>query len=269
MRLLFLLFALVACFDFGFTASVPVPDAGSSDVALPMPCVPAYQYDFPVVDAATSPLPVDDPYDAGSCAPLVVIDGDSIAQGYYASPISRGYGSIAWEYATSGPCPSFVNNARSGDTVLEVDAVSKKITDPLFNACRPHNIVVYYEWANSYLAGETAQEVLSDVQAYVTHRRAVGWEIVTILPLPFFNPRDARADVTATIESDRQWMLTQIRANPTAYGDVLVDPTADPFVGVANAFANPAWYEHSTHPTSFGHARLAAYVTPVLRALLQ
>jgi hypothetical protein len=233
---------------------------------MPMPCVPAYQYDSPLVDAGFT-LPVVEPYDAGACAPIVVIDGDSIAQGYWAAPISRGFGPLAWEYATGGACPSFANNARSGYTVLEVDAVSKKLTDPLYAVCRPHNVVVYYEWANSYLQGRTAGEILGDVQLYVAHRRAVGWTVVTILPLPFSDGADG-GPTPVDVETDRQRMLAAIGFSPGLYGDVLVDPTADPYIGIANAYLDPAWYEHGDHPSSFGHARLAAYLVPVLRSIL-
>src|SRR5271166_958992 len=214
-------------------ASAPEAGGWTPPPALgPFPCTlpPAYH------NSTTSQLTLDVdghqfPYDAGACAPLLAVDGDSIAFGVWATPESRGFGNVAWMYLTSGACWSFVNNGQSGFITPQVDAYSTLHTDPHFNACRPANIVVVYEFVNDMANGCQLD--------------------------------DGGIRGCTVPQANRALLNSAIRAPGHLGADAIVDFASDPVMGDVSVLSS-AWYFDGYHPSTIGHARIAPYLVPVV-----
>src|SRR5271166_3565542 len=249
-------------------ASAPEAGGWTPPPALgPFPCTlpPAYH------NSTTSQLTLDVdghqfPYDAGACAPLLAVDGDSIAFGVWATPESRGFGNVAWMYltsGTSGACWSFVNNGASGYITPEVDAYSKLHTDPNFNACRPANIVVVYEFVNDMangcqlddggIRGCTVPQAIAHMTTYIEHRHAAGAKVILPTVMPFGE----------LSEANRALLNSAIRAPGHLGADEIVDFASDPVMGDVSVLSS-AWYFDGYHPSTIGHARIAPYLVPVV-----
>ena len=259
------------------TVQTTIPEAGSPEIVtitglLPVPCTMIYVdagYSLSVVPVNARAALSSYYYDAGACDPIIAIDGNSIPHGLYAYPMNgaiypRGWPEIAWEYLP-GICRSFQNNAQPALTTPMVDTLSATVTDPLYSACRPSNIVVFEEGTNDIVAGCstdgsvygtgcTASESMVHIATYVEHRRAVGWTVV-IVPVPpsAWFPEATRAELNT--------MLPSLVA-PHVY---LVDVGNNRVWQPGAQFDPTLFNDGALHPTSLGHMNMAS---PILAAVL-
>lgn len=194
-------------------------------------------------------------YDGGNPAPMLAFDGNSIVYGINANPLTEGFAAqtaarfLGWSHA---------NNAVSGYTTPQVDAISTMRTDPLYLATRPRNVVVMLEGLNDYWQRDAgAAGCVADLAAYVAHRRAVGWTVVMLTVLPSaYLPENVRATINDAIRAP-------------SFVDAVADVGADPVMGDPASLGNTALYADKTHPTSLGHSLLVPTVFAAIQAIIR
>lgn len=196
----------------------------------------------------------------------IVVDGNSISAGSYST-----VGTLDVHIANTPPwdsCPASLTHsghAVSGASWIDMLGHGAEV-DAAYDPDRV-NVLVAWETINSLADGRSAAQVLTDLTAYTSARKATrpGWRILHVETIPY-----GGSGAWATFNANMATVDAAVRAEPAAYGfDATVSPRVAPAFDhdgtTSGPFAAYASYWHETgvpyiHPTDAGKA----VITPAI-----
>ena len=187
----------------------------------------------------------------------VVLDGDSITEGYYATR----NGNIAWLLADGMPAVEFFNLGITDRTLASMTAAAAANVVPLYNPNRTRNVVMIAGGINDSGATSTTTGRGAAIRSYCATVRAAGFRVVvgTLTPCGSVYP------VIQGDDAYRQAYNADLRTNWSSFADGLADFDAN-----ANLrdIGNATYYVDTLHPADAGHAIRATIAKAAIEAVL-
>jgi hypothetical protein len=176
---------------------------------------------------------------------LMACCGDSQTSGYTAS----GYNGLGWlqQWLIANPAYTAYNFALTGSKTSALNN-----PDSIYSATPTKRICFIWSGTNDNATGAAGTWVaggLTNIQNFVSARRATGWKVVTATMLP------RTGGVTnGSYEADRQTFNAALTTNSGGiYGDAIADIGSNSTIGVAGAQNNSTYYGgDTTHLTQAG-----------------
>ena len=188
-------------------------------------------------------------------------EGDSITFGAGLSSIQN-YAYLSQTLLAPTTGRNFSVNASTVITATERAAT----VDAMLWSGMTSSVLSVFLGANDLVSGGSLPNYLTNLQAYVTARKAAGWRKVAVCTLL---ARAASLGGAANIdETVRGNANTAIRAGQGVWHDGTIDIAADPVMGIFGYTADATNCQDGCHPTAAGQIRLRDIVTPRITTIL-
>lgn len=199
----------------------------------------------------------------------LVVEGDSLSAENTAGQATNGNywpNQLAWKYAANGQMVSITNCAVSGEQLQTMVTQGAAQVDAAFDSRKSRMYVVLWAGTNDIAAGgRTAAQVWTDMQTWVTARRAAAASASTTIKVIGISMLP-RGNFTAPQATERNSFNVSFLASGTTVFDAIVDTTADS--RLQNSGDTTYFNADTIHLNNTGYTIITSLVKTKLDALL-
>lgn len=124
-------------------------------------------------------------------------------------------------------------------------------------------VAVLWEITNDLYFGGTANDAVDRFWSWCDQVRGQGYKVVAVTPLP-----RSGTSTPGTFETDRQTVLTRMRAEWTSHADALSDVAANTTIGDAGDELNTTYYDpDKVHMKNRGYGVVASVIGATLKTI--
>lgn len=191
----------------------------------------------------------------------IVFDGDSIVEGHGGEQFMN-WARDAMDLSKLDYNCYIVG--RGGATISAQLAIQSAWLSNVYKSAYPFNIAVIAIGTNDLGNGDTANDIYTGIQTYISNANAVGFDVViaTILPRSSF--------IGNSKETERISYNNLIRNNFASIGAVgIIDWDLEGTMGNTANVSNTVYYSDGTHPTTYGYSLLATFAEQEIESIVK